>query len=58
MIEGIEKAVIRTPLTAFPKPAFLPLYRTAQKVMRGICEMEENVSWAKVPRIVWAAIHG
>ena len=58
MLEGIEKAVIRAPLTVFPKPAFLPLHRTAQTVMRGICEMEENASWAKVPKIVWAAMRG
>ena len=58
MLEGIEKAVIRAPLTAFPKPAFLPLHRTAQRVMRGICEMEENASWATVPRIIWAAMRG
>ncbi len=58
MLEGIEKVVIRAPLTVFPKPAFLPLHRTAQSVMRGICEMEENASWAKVPKIVWAAMLG
>ena len=58
MLEGIEKAVVRAPLTASPKPAFLPLHRTAQTVMRVICEMKENASWAKVPKIVWAAMRG
>jgi len=58
MLEGIEKAVIRAPLTVFPKPAFLPGHKTAQTVMRRIVAMEENASWAKVPGIVWAAMRG
>ena len=58
MLEGIEKAVIRAPLTVFPKPAFLPSHRTAQTVIRRIVAMEEKASWAKVPGIVWAAMQG
>lgn len=58
MLEGIEKAVIRAPLTVFPKPAFLPTHRTAQIVMRGIVDMEEKADWIKVPGIVWAAMRG
>ena len=58
MLEGIEKAVIRAPLSVFPKPAFLTSHRTAQTVMRRIVGMEEKASWAKVPAIVWAAIQG
>ncbi|MDP1658839.1 MAG: aldehyde dehydrogenase family protein [Methylotenera sp.] len=58
MLEGIEKAVIRAPLTVFPKPAWLPTHRTAQTVTRRIVEMEEKASWAKVPGIVWASMQG
>ena len=58
MLEGIEKAVIRAPLTASPKPAFLPTHRTAQTVMQRIVAMEEKASWAKIPGIVWAAMRG
>lgn len=58
MLEGIEKAIIRAPLTVSPKPAFLPSHKTAQIVTRRIVEMEENASWAKVPGIVWAAMRG
>lgn len=58
MLEGIEKAVIRAPLTAFPKPAFFPSHRTAQTVIRRLVEMEEKASWSKVPGIVWAALQG
>lgn len=58
MLEGIEKAVIRAPLKAFPKPAFLTSHRTAQTVMRRIVQMEEKAYWSKVPGIVYAAVQG
>lgn len=58
MLEGIEKAMIRAPLTAFPKPGFFPSHRTAQTVMRRIVAMEKNASWSKVPGIAWAAMRG
>lgn len=56
MLEGIEKAVMRAPLTAFPKPGWFPSHRTADKVTRRIVAMEENASWAKVPGIVMTAM--
>ena len=56
MLEDIEKAVIRAPLTAFPKPGWFPSHRTAQIVTRRIVEMEEKASWSKVPGIVWASM--
>lgn len=56
MLEGIEKVVIRAPLTAFPKPGWFPSHRTAQIVTKRIVEMEEKASWAKVPGIVWASM--
>ncbi len=58
MLEGIEKAVIRAPLTTFPKPGWFSGHKTAQTVTRRIVEMEENASWRKVPGIVWAAMRG
>ncbi|OGV76877.1 MAG: hypothetical protein A3I83_07065 [Methylotenera sp. RIFCSPLOWO2_02_FULL_45_14] len=58
MLEGIEKSVIRAPLTVFPKPAFFPTHRTAQIVTKRIVAMEEKASWAKVPGVVWAAMQG
>ncbi len=58
MLEGIEKAVIRAPLTVFPKPAWLTSHRKANVVTRRIVAMEENASWTKVPGIVWAAMQG
>lgn len=58
MLEGIEKAVIRAPLTVFPKPGWFPSHKTAQTVTRRIVAMEEKASWAKVPSIIWAAMRG
>lgn len=58
MLEGIEKAVIRAPLTVFPKPAFLPGHKTAHTVTERIVAMEENASWARVPGIIGAAMRG
>ncbi|MGH8744484.1 MAG: hypothetical protein ACREUY_09430, partial [Burkholderiales bacterium] len=58
MLEGVEKVVMRAPLTAFPKPGWFPSHRTADKVMRRIVAMEENASWAKVPGIVMNAMRG
>ena len=58
MLPGIEKAVIRAPLTVFPKPAFLCCHRTGQTVLRRLVAMEETASWAKVPGVVWAAMQG
>jgi aldehyde dehydrogenase (NAD(P)+) len=56
MLKGIEKAVLRAPLTTFPKPGWFPSHRTAQTVTRRIVEMEEKASWSKVPGIVWASM--
>ena len=58
MLEGIEKAVLRAPLTAFPKPAWLHSHKKAKVVTQKLVAMEENASWASVPSIVFAAMQG
>lgn len=58
MLEGIEKAVLRAPLTTFPKPAWFASHRKAITVARKLVMMEENASWAEVPGIVIAAMQG
>jgi acyl-CoA reductase-like NAD-dependent aldehyde dehydrogenase len=58
MLEGIEKAVLRAPLTAFPKPAWFNSHKKAKGVTQRLVAMEENASWAKVPGIVFAAMRG
>lgn len=58
MLEGIEKAVLRHPLTIVPKPATFPSHRTAHTLMQRITALEERASWSKVPGVVAAAMRG
>lgn len=58
MLEGIEKTVIRAPLTVFPKPGWLTSHRKANVVTRRIAEMEATASWGNVPGIVCSAMQG
>jgi Aldehyde dehydrogenase family len=56
MLERIEKAVLRHPLTAMPKPAYFPSHRSAQVLMPRMTALEESASWAKVPGVIAAAM--
>ncbi len=56
MLEGVEKAVLRHPLTIVPKPATFPSHRTAHTLMRRMTYLEERASWSKVPGVVAAAM--
>ncbi|HXM39391.1 MAG TPA: aldehyde dehydrogenase family protein [Gemmatimonadales bacterium] len=58
MLEGIEKAVLRHPLTIRPKPVSFPSHRTAHTLMRRLTALEERGSWSKVPGVIAAAIRG
>ena len=56
MLEGIEKAVLRHPITATPKPTYFPSHRTANVVMQKMTTLEENASWKKVPGVLVSAM--
>ena len=58
MLEGIEKAVLRHPLTIVPKPATFPSHRTAHTMLRRLTALEERASWGRVPGVVAAAMRG
>jgi acyl-CoA reductase-like NAD-dependent aldehyde dehydrogenase len=58
MLEGIEKAVLRHPITAVPKPTTFPSHRTAHVVVRRLTRLDERASWARVPGVVAAAMRG
>jgi hypothetical protein len=58
MLEGIEKAVLRHPLTIIPKPATFPSHRTAHKLLKRLTYLEESASWANVPGVIAAAMRG
>ncbi len=56
MLEGIEKAVLRHPITAMPKPAYFPSHRSAHLLMQRMTNLEENSSWTRVPAVLAAAM--
>jgi Aldehyde dehydrogenase family len=56
MLEGIEKAVLRHPVTAMPKPTYFPTHRSAHRLMPRMTQLDENASWKKVPAVLAAAM--
>jgi hypothetical protein len=58
MLEGVEKVVLRHPITIIPKPVTFPSHRTAPTLLRRLTYLEERASWGKVPGVVAAAMRG
>jgi aldehyde dehydrogenase (NAD(P)+) len=58
MLEGIEKAVLRGPLTVTPKPPWFATHKSAHVVAEKMVAMEADPSWLKVPGIALAALGG
>ena len=58
MLEGIEKVVLRHPITSQPKPAFFPSHRTVHTLARRLTALDARASWGKVPGVVAAAMQG
>jgi aldehyde dehydrogenase family protein len=56
MLEGIEKAVLRHPITAMPKPTYFPSHRSAHVLMPRMTALDEKASWKKVPGVMAAAM--
>jgi aldehyde dehydrogenase (NAD(P)+) len=56
MLEGIEKAVMRHPITAMPKPTYHPSHRSVHRLMPRMTALEEKSSWLKVPGVLAAAM--
>jgi hypothetical protein len=56
MLEGIEKAVMRHPITAMPKPSYFPTHRSSHLLMQRMAALEENASWSRVPAVMAAAM--
>jgi hypothetical protein len=56
MLEGIEKVVMRHPLTTFPKPAYFPSHRSVAHLMPRLTALDEHASWLKVPSVVVTAM--
>lgn len=58
MFDRAQKAVIRAPFRAFPKPPWFPSHRTAHKLARVLTEFEATRSPLKLPRIFALAAAG
>ncbi|MBL1320925.1 MAG: aldehyde dehydrogenase [Methylophaga sp.] len=58
MLEGIEKAVLRFPLVAFPKPPWHSSNRVAHKIMPKLMHLENNPSWTKLPGVIFTVMQG
>lgn len=58
LLDGIEKVVLRGPLTVFPKPPWFATHRRAHQVARRIFALEADPSWLKVPAVALTALAG
>jgi acyl-CoA reductase-like NAD-dependent aldehyde dehydrogenase len=58
LIEGIDKAVVRGPLVAKPKPAWFFDNRGVHKLGAKLVKFEAAPSWFKVPGMAVAALRG
>lgn len=56
MLEGIEKVVLRHPITVLPKPGYFASHRSAHLMMPRMTGLEERGSWAKLPGVMAAAM--
>jgi acyl-CoA reductase-like NAD-dependent aldehyde dehydrogenase len=58
MLEGIEKAVMRGPITVTPKPPWFVTHKNSLAVAQKMLAMEAAPSWLKVPGIAISALGG
>lgn len=58
LLESVEKAVLRGPLTLFPKPLWFPNHRRPAAVARQLLRMEGAPSWLKVPGLALTSLRG
>jgi acyl-CoA reductase-like NAD-dependent aldehyde dehydrogenase len=58
MLEGVEKVVVRHPLTIVPKPVLFPSHRTAHTLLPRLTALEERGSWSRAPGVIAAAMRG
>jgi aldehyde dehydrogenase (NAD(P)+) len=56
MLEGVEKVVMRHPLTTFPKPAYFPSHRSAARLMPKLTALDANANWLKAPGVIATAM--
>lgn len=56
--KGIEKSVLRGPLTMWPKPLWMPTHKRAERLAWNIIRLYTRPSIAKIPALAWNALRG
>jgi acyl-CoA reductase-like NAD-dependent aldehyde dehydrogenase len=56
MLDGIDKSVVRGPITVSPKPAWFFDNRQAHVIGEKLVAFERAPAWSKVPGIAWSAL--
>ena len=56
MLEGIEKAVLRYPITMMPKASTFVSHRTAHRLMARMTRLDAEAKWSRVPGVLAAAM--
>jgi hypothetical protein len=56
MLDEVEKAVIRQPVTVQLKPAYVPGHRSAATLLRRLTAIERGAGWAGLPGVLDAAL--
>ena len=58
MLEGIDKAVIRGPLRAWPAPVWFSDNHTSTRIGPRIVDLQANPAWRKMPGLLLRALVG
>ena len=58
MLGGIEKAVLRGPLTSFPRPPLFFDHRKMDVVAERLMHYNARPGWSRLPRVAMAALTG
>ena len=58
MLEGVEKTVLRHPLTAFPKPVTSASHRTLHLIGPRLSALEADGNWLRLPGLIAPALLG
>jgi len=58
MLEGVEKTVLRHPVTSFPKPVTSASHRTLHRIGPPLTALQAGGSWLGLPGLLAAALRG
>ena len=58
MLEGVEKTVLRHPITSFPKPVTSASHRTLHRIGPPLTSLQAGGSWLRLPGLLVAALRG